>query len=107
MLGRQHSQPLLMPEVTGSSPVSSTKEIVGALGQFSDSSVEITRANHRTGRVDRLPAWRYCSPQGPDRRGLREGPPERFPVPGGGSPLVRLLYRLVKPVLARPPVLPR
>ena len=74
-----------MPEVTGSSPVSSTKEIVGALGQFSDSSVEITRANHRTGRVDRLPAWRYCSPQGPDQRGLREAQREVFPVPGGGS----------------------
>src|SRR2546425_11776305 len=105
MLGRQHSQPLLMPEVTGSSPVSSTKEIVGALGQFSDSSVEITRANHRTGRVDRLPAWRYCSPQGPDRRGLRGAPPEVVPVPGGGSARGELLYRLVKPAPARPPLL--
>src|SRR2546421_12427854 len=86
-----------MPEVTGSSPVSSTKEIVGALGQFSDSSVEITRANHRTGRVDRLPAWRYCSPQGPDRRRLREAQPGVFPVPGGGAARAELLLWLVYP----------
>ena len=52
--------------------------------------MEIRRANQCADRVDRLPAWRYCSPQGPDRRGLREAQREVFPVPGGGSARVEL-----------------